>query len=198
MQKRNISAGILQNPMGLRQAQLSETQLPASLNFAWKSKTIISVKTIKMQHRSYIHSPCGSIQMSMEWVSTAELDRKRPLQKNIEEDMGRVPVPLGLPPTFLQCGDLHPTGYKWATACNSYQRASFFSMSSIPFPPNPSFLQIFAHFYKTGIDVLPILKNAFETTNRQCYNTMLNNSSLLYNERKRTIFHAIFQSALNC
>jgi len=47
VKKRNISAKILQNSMGLRQAHLGETQLPACLNFTCKSKTIISVKTIK-------------------------------------------------------------------------------------------------------------------------------------------------------
>lgn len=39
--------GSYKTPMGLRQAQFSETQLLASLNFTWKSKTIISRKTIK-------------------------------------------------------------------------------------------------------------------------------------------------------
>lgn len=93
MQKRNISAGILQNPMGLRQAQLSETA-PYLLELHVKIQDNHLSKNYKMQHGNYIHSPCGSIQMSTECVSTSEFVRKKPLQKNLEEDIGRVPIPL--------------------------------------------------------------------------------------------------------
>lgn len=100
MQKRNISAGILQNPMGLRQTQLSETA-PYLLELHVKIQDSHLSKNYKMQRGNYIHSPCGSIQMSTEWVSTSEFVRKEPLQKNPEEDIGRVPIPLGLSPTFM-------------------------------------------------------------------------------------------------
>ena len=133
--------------------------------------------------------------MPMEWVSTSELDRRRALQKNAEEDFGRVPILLGLPPTFSQRRGLCQTGYK-ATACNSYQWASLLPTSLIPFFPSPSHWQMFARFYKTGIDALPIFKNAFETRNHQCCNTMLYSSNLLYNEWNKNNFSHYFSKCI--
>lgn len=45
VQKRNIAPGVLQN--AVRQAQLSETQLPASLNSMCKSQRIVLVRALK-------------------------------------------------------------------------------------------------------------------------------------------------------
>lgn len=191
MQKRNTSTGILQNPMGLRQAQLSETQLPASFNFTWKSKTIISVKTLNATRELHtqplwinwnVHSTSFYL---WAWQEEALAEEHREGHKQSTHSSGT--------PSHLLAVT---TAYQWATACNSYQWASLLSMSLILFFSNPSFWQMFALFYKTGRDVLPIFKNAFETTNPWCYITMLYNSNLLYNVWKKNNLSHYFSKCI--
>lgn len=114
VQKRNISPRVLQNPV--RQAQFSETNFPASLNLVCKSKRIILVRPLKSKQE--LHTQLLWINSNAYGVSFWA-DRKRPLQKNIDEDIGRGPQFLWdfLPPsrtvdTCIQqatSGPLHET-----------------------------------------------------------------------------------------